>query len=592
MKPLMIAAACSLTALTGLPGPSIAQTSSQSAQDDIVFVQIEAHPSLQVAQSRAQIFGQTLPDVAGFTLGGGWYGIAMGPYRRADAQQVLQAFRADGRIPSDAYIAELRAYGSQFFPAGADVLNQGTVSVTDTAAETARAETTPAEDQPQITPPAPDETPAEARRSERTLSAQERKDLQIALQWAGYYTSAIDGAFGPGTRRSMADWQAANGHEPSGILTTAQRAQLLEQYNAPLISVGMAERLDSAAGIRMQMPLGAVQFSQLEPPFAKYDSASDDGIRLLLISQPGDRRTLYGLYDIMQTLEIVPLDGPRQRGDQSFTLEGRNGRMVSYTEAALKDGQIKGFTLIWPAGDEERRSRVLAAMRSSFERVDGVLDPAAGGDAVQSVDLVSGLAVRKPRLSRSGFFVDGSGAVVTTTEAVDACGKITLDNAYDADLVGTVGDLALLRPVQPLAPAEVAQFRQSSARLKSDVSVSGYSFEGKLGAPTLTFGRLEDLQGLRGEAELTRLAMSAEAGDAGGPVLDDSGAVLGMLLPRASGAQQLPDGVSFALNGAAVTEAMGGLGVAASAAEAGTRATPNDLLRTAQGMTVLVSCWD
>lgn len=589
MKPLIIAAACALTGLSGLPVKTMAQSATQSASEDIVFVQIEAHPSLQVAQRRAQAFGQRLPDVTGFTLGGGWYGVAMGPYRRADAVQVLQAYKSDGRIPADAYIAEVRAYGNQFYPVGANVLNRGTVSVpqTEQATSTAQQEPAPA---PEAKPS--DETPAEARRSERALSAQDRKDLQIALQWAGFYNSGIDGAFGPGTRRSMADWQAANGFEATGILTTAQRQTLLDQYNAPLISVGMANRLDNQAGIRMDLPLKAVQFSKLEPPFAHYDSVTDEDIRVLLISQPGDRRTLFGLYDILQTLEIVPLDGPRQRRDQSFTLEGRNGRIVSYTEASLKDGQIKGFTLIWPTGDDERRTRVLAAMKDSFERTDGVLDPAAGGDTVQSVDLVSGLAVRKPRLSRSGFFVDGSGAVVTTAEAVEACGTITLDSAYDAEVAGTSGGLALLRPTQPLAPPQVAGFRQTSPRLKSEVTVSGYSYEGKLGAPTLTFGRLEDLQGLRGEPELTRLAIGAEPGDAGGPVLDETGAVLGMLLPQAGGAQQLPDGVAFALNGAAVSDALTGLGATPAPADSGPRATPNDLLRKAQGMTVLVSCWE
>ena len=38
------------------------------------------------------------------------------------------------------------------------------------------------------------------------------------------------------------------------------------------------------------------------------------GVRVLLISQSGDQGTLFGLYDIMQTLEIVPMEGPRDRG--------------------------------------------------------------------------------------------------------------------------------------------------------------------------------------------------------------------------------------------------------------------------------------
>ena len=40
----------------------------------------------------------------------------------------------------------------------------------------------------------------------------------------------------------------------------------------------------------------------------------------------------------------MPLDGPRERRSDSFTLEGRGNDIVSYTEAALSGGEIKGFT--------------------------------------------------------------------------------------------------------------------------------------------------------------------------------------------------------------------------------------------------------
>ncbi len=584
MKNIFVAVALLMTALMSM-------ATAQGRPDDIVFVQLEAHPSLTTSQRRAQGFADQLSDVNGFSLGGGWYGIALGPYRRDDAERVLQVYRSERRIPSDAYIAEARSYGNQFYPVGANVLNRDPVTSPGAPTQTTDQATVST---PEPEPEPADETPAQARRSERLLTSQERKDLQIALQWAGFYSAAIDGAYGPGTRRSMGDWQAANGYEPTGILTTKQRQALLDQYNAPLISVGMSRIADSKAGIEMKIPTKAVRFARYEAPFAHYDSISADGIRLLLISQPGDRRTLYGLYDIMQTLEIVPLDGPRERKERSFTLEGRNARMVSYTEAVLRDGEIKGFTLIWPTGDEERRTRVLAEMRASFERLDGVLDPAAGGEALQNVDLVSGLSVRKPRLSRSGFFVDRDGTVVTTAEAVKGCTRITLDGTYQAQVAGQDSALgiAILKPKDRLAPASIAQFRRSSPRLKSEVSVSGYSYEGKLGAPTLTFGKLEDLTGLRGETELTRLALNVEPGDAGGPVLDTGGAVLGMLLPRPAGDQQLPPNVSFAANGATIDGLLQGLGLTATSVELRNAATPDGLLREASEMTVLVSCWD
>ncbi len=568
---------------------------AQSA-DDIVWVQIEAHPSLRVATERAQGFAGSLQDVNGFSLGGGWYGIALGPYRRSDAELVLSTYRAEGRIPRDSYLALSSSYRQQFWPVGANLLGRGVVNAPVTA-QTPTAETpteAPAEEVVEAPTAAPDETPAQARRSEAALTRDERKDLQTALQWAGFYNAAIDGAFGRGTRRSMAAWQDANGFEATGILTTAQRAALFEQYNAVLDGMDLQVVRDETAGVAMQIPTGVVSFDAYDYPFARFSAKSDLKAQVLLISQAGDQNTLFGLYDIMQTLEIVPLDGPRDRKKNSFTLQGENGSIVSYTEAVLRDGEVKGFTLVWPAGDEERRTRVLDEMRASFERIDGVLDPSWADDAAQAIDLVAGLQIRKPRLSRSGFFVDSSGTVVTTLEAVQSCSRITLDEDTEAQVKLTDAQLgvAVLSPATPIAPLSVAAFTSRAPRLQSEVAVAGFSYGGVLGAPTMSFGALSDLRGLRGESELARLDVETLEGDAGGPVFDQFGALLGMLLPREGGARQLPGNVNFAADGDVINAILVAEGINTTASDAAASMPPEDITAQARGMTVLVSCWD
>ncbi|WP_291735404.1 trypsin-like peptidase domain-containing protein [Leisingera sp. F5] len=563
-------------------GPTMAQQGSQ----DIVWIQIEAHPSLRDAQARAQIYSQALADVTGFSLGGNWYGILLGPYTREDAQRVLQVYRRERQIPRDSFISQSSNLRQQFWPVGENLLSSNPIAAPSSGTDTVATL--------QPDPEPSDETPSQARRSERDLTGDERKALQVGLQAGGYYAAAIDGSFGRGTRASMADWQAANGFEQTGILTTKQRQILMDQYNAPLISVGMSSTRDDKAGIEMQLPTKEVRFSHYEPPFAHYPASGSLGARVLMISQPGDQTTLFGLYDILQTLEIIPLEGPRERKSDSFVIEGRGNGIVSYTQAALKGGEIKGFTLIWPAGDEERRSRILTEMKTSFTRLDGVLDPAAGADAEQRIDLVSGLQVRKPRLSRSGTFVDGQGTVVTTVDAVQNCTRITLNSDFQAELVAsdaTTG-LALVRPVERLAPMKVAQLRASSPLLQSEVAVAGFSYEGILGAPTLTYGTLSDLRGLRGEAGVTRLALAAQPGDAGGPVLDANGAVLGILASAPAGSQQLPQDVSFAANADTLRALLQQAGIAAQDSREASTLSPDAMTRLATGMTVLVSCWD
>jgi len=553
-----------------------------SAQDS-VYVQIEAQPSLSVAEDRLRDYASILPDVNGFDLGRGWYGIALGPYPRNEANDVLRSLRAQRLIPSDSYLEEPGRYGQRIWPIGAGPATLPPVTAPQIAAAP--------EPEPQVT----DETLRQARASEALLTRQEREALQIALRWAGVYAAGIDGAFGQGTRSAMGDWQAANGYEVTGILTTAQRAELLRQYNAVLDGMDIQTVRDTRAGISIDLPLGAVAFDRYDSPFAHFDpTGAVEGARVLLISQPGDRDRLAGLYEIMQTLDIVPLEGDRDRDRDSFTLTGQNASIISHTEARVDGSAIKGFALIWPAGDEERRTRILAAMQSSFAPIPGVLDPAVIAEDSQSVDLVAGLSIRKPKLTASGFFVDRQGRVVTTDSAVASCGRITLNSDYDAEIMATDPALgiAVLRATQPLAPNDVAQFRDGAPRLQSEIAVAGFSFGGVLPSATMTFGRLSDLRGLNGEDSLSRLAISTLDGDAGGPVLDDGGAVIGMLIPHDAGGRQLPDDVNFATNSASVQRVLSQAGVSPQLTTGLARLDPVDLTQKATAMTVLVSCWE
>lgn len=551
-----------------------------------VWIQIEAQPSLREAEARARDYSAVLGNVAGFALGSGWYGIALGPFTPEVAQSTLRQLRQDRQIPSDSYIADAGSYRRQFWPVGGAALTAAPApSLVPPAADA-----TPAA---QATPPAPiDETPAQARRSERELDRATREQIQIAMQWEGVYTSLIDGDFGPGTRKAMAAWQEMKGYEVTGILTTKQRATLLKDYADVLASLNLAPVRDDVAGIEIEMPTAMVEFDRYEPPFAHYKSLDDSGVRIVLISQSGDRASLGGLYDIMQTLEIVPLEGERSIGKSSFTLTGANSSIASHTYAALSDGEIKGFSLIWPAGDERRRNMAVKAMEASFTPIEGLLPDVYGETAAQSIDLLSGLEIRSPDTTATGFYVDANGQVLTTAAALAQCSRITIDDSYDAEVVAQNADFALLKPTEALAPMGFAAFQTGIPRLNAEVAVAGYSYGGRLPAPSLTYGTLAELQGLDGNEDVIRLALAALPGDAGAPVYDGRGSVLGMLMGQSKGARALPEEVSLAANMQSIVRFLSDNGISPTASESSTELQPEDLIKQATDMTVLVGCWN
>jgi len=567
---------------------------------DPVWVQIEAQPSLPQAEERARDWAGMFPDIAGFAMSTGWYAIAIGPFADTEEATVrLRTLRREGLIPSDSYVSDGGRFRGQFWPDDA--------SPPPTAAETA-PDTTAVEPPPEppatpdVATTAPDSFPeipveslAESQRLEAALDRESRMEIQAALEWQGFYTSTIDGAFGRGTRAAIAAWQTARGFAPTGVLASTQQTQLLAAVAADRAALGLETVEETDAGIAIDLPLGLVEFDRYDPPFVVYRAKDGSGVTALLLSLTGDQNALYGLYDRMQALALVPAEGERSRNRTGFTIAGQNDSLHSWTEAHLAGGLIKGFTLAWPPGQEAKMTRVLAAMKASFRPIGSTaLDPSLGTPmTVTRGDLMAGLERRHPEFARSGAFIDDKGAVLTAGAGLDTCTKITIEDE-EADLAFTDPALgiAVLTPKTPMAPAGIVAFETAATVTGTQVAVAGFSYPEALTAPVLSFGSLSDLTGLAGEANRARLAVRTLAGDAGGPVLDGAGALVGIVLPQAAdGTKLMPADLTEAVQAMPLVQVLAEHGFMPTASEATGTLAAEDLAVEAQKFTVQIACW-
>ena len=99
---------------------------------DKSWLQIEAQPNLNTAMDRARAYAALFPDVEGYRLRNGWYGIALGPTPTDAAAARLLDLRRQNLIPADSYLADGASYTERFWPVGQDATNLGT---TEPAAE-------------------------------------------------------------------------------------------------------------------------------------------------------------------------------------------------------------------------------------------------------------------------------------------------------------------------------------------------------------------------------------------------------------------------------------------------------------------------
>ena len=577
---------------------------AQEATEEQAWIQIESYPSEATARARAEAYAAEFPDVTVFK-GRSWHAIVLGPYSPEAAAGRLAELRRSGQVPGDAFVTDGGGFtGVLEDLAMAEAVEPEPIATEAPVSETVEPAAMAAETMaPESIEPAPlviepDETLREARASEAELSRDERMTLQEALTWYGFYASGIDGAFGQGTRASMSAWQEANGFEPTGVLTTRQRATLVTNHAADLAEFGFESVTEAEAGIEITLPLSLVAFDHYEPPFVHFAEKDGSDLRVLLISEPGGPEALAGLYDILQTLEAVPETGERSLGDTSFTIQAASSKLESLAFAETRDGMVKGYLAVWNPADAARMERILPVLQSSFRAVGGkALDPGlVPMEEAALSGMLSGLELRKPARVASGVFVDEIGHVATALANVAGCTNVTIgaETAADVAAEDAATGLALLAPKAALAPRAVARLATASPRSGAEISVAGFSYGERLPAAVLTFGTFEAAEGIMGEPGQARLLAPVMAGDMGGPVLDSAGGVLGVLIPvPADAGRQLPEGMALAADAASLGALVQGAGLVMTAgpAASGTPATPDALNAAALGMTVQVSCW-
>ena len=578
----------------------MALVAGASAAQDMRWIQIEAQPSLLEAETRARIYAQEFPDTQAHSIGSGWYAITLGPLPEDEADLRMSQLRARAAIPRDSFLATGANYRQRIYPIGpapaavtaaqtfeAEVIQEEAtqVSVVETAESAA-----PEQASPELSITVPDETLSQARESEGLLSPDEKMDLQRYLQWAGYYNSTIDASFGRGTRRSMAAWQTDNGHEDTGVLTTAQREKLRAQYFAIFDGLGLETHRDLESGISIDLPKEVVAFDAYAAPLAHFKSQdASSPAQIFLISAAGNRGDLAAIYGVLPTLSIVPMNIEKSLNKDRFVITGAGTSTRAFITASHKGGEIKGFGLIWPNQNEEQFDRLVAHMRKSFETFPGTLGPSLSV-AINDPETEFGVAIRKPAFVKSAVFVSDQGHAMTDTSNLENCSALTIGGTYDAEIIArSETGAGLLSPKSDFNPISYATLG-NAVRKGDKTFLSSYPYGGRLGLASVTQATVIETTDLSGNAEKFRLDLLAEPGYLGGAVLDQSGNLTGILVSRDDTGRVLPNNVNFAAATDALASMMQAAGLRLRTGKTN-RLDDVALIASAQNILTPIECW-
>lgn len=140
------------------------------------------------------------------------------------------------------------------------------------------------------------------------------------------------------------------------------------------------------------------------------------------------------------------------------------------------------------------------------------------------------------RVSSSGTgFLVGRSRLVTNFHVIDNCGALSIRIGADtlrAEVVAyaELQDLALLSISKSIGT--VPSIRNSAA-LGEDVTVAGFPLAGLLSDDlVVTSGQVNSLAGLRNDPSMIQVSAPIQPGSSGGPLLDRSGAIVGVVVSK------------------------------------------------------------
>ena len=162
----------------------------------------------------------------------------------------------------------------------------------------------------------------------------------------------------------------------------------------------------------------------------------------------------------------------------------------------------------------------------------------------------------------------------------------------------TTNDLALL--AAPELSGESAAFSGSPrAALGETATVAGYPFGGLLASDLgVTTGNISALAGLQDDPTRLQITAPVQPGNSGGPLLDESGNVIGVMVSRlnalgvARATGTIPQNFNFASKGSAARMFLEIHGVPYGRANGGGKLSSRAVADLARSFTVAVECWE
>jgi peptidoglycan hydrolase-like protein with peptidoglycan-binding domain len=277
-----------------------------------------------------------------------------------------------------------------------------------------------------------------------TMPESERRTIQSDLIWTGDYNGIISADFGDNSVAAVKAFQKRNGGRETGLLNPDERGKLAESAHTKRANAGWRIVEDRASGARLGVPGKLVPQSSAATSGTHWQSSRGE-VQVETFRSPGTT--------LAAALERTRKEPATRRVEYQvvkpdfFVVSGQQGGVKKfYVRGEIKDGEVRGVTILYDVAMENTMDRIVVAISNAFTGFPTVPAVAAAAPAA-----------RRDVEYASGIVVSADGHIVTDRAAVDGCKFVVIPGIGRADRIAedTIADVALLRVfgARDLAPA-------------------------------------------------------------------------------------------------------------------------------------------
>lgn len=539
-----------------------------------------------VAEVRAWIVANSWEkEAAVFSSANGWFPISIGVIDASLAPNVLQRGKSTGRLPADAYCSTGKNFlrEVEWWSAQAPSLSYSNSIWAEFDA--------------------------------RPFSLAEKRFLQAALALEGFYTGLIDGAWGRGSQGALERFTSQHFDRKP---LNADAAYLVMTTIDAFLADGWEARDVGYLAISVMLPMDKMRLTKRDGLREKWEHTEKD---VSVIFDDLTSRELLEFHKNFSNLEGRLGEPYTVRQPDRWVTSVNNAWGTGYIRSELIEGTWSTVAIF---GAKAHRSEVgLISSSITVGKPVQIVPERNGLLITYSSDLATILAEddqgadrsdsngrvgvsQTPRTdernegqgqsSGTGFFVNSQGAMLTNAHVVQDCRSITVDGKpADIVAVSQTFDLAVVKP-SVVDNVAFLTFARTEAGLNADITIAGYPLHGLLGGLNVSRGSISAMTGLRGDETSVQISAPVQPGNSGGPVIDRSGNLVGVVVSKLDVMQvanltgDIAQNVNFAIRGAMAKTFLQANGVDYEERSSEEDIRPEQSAKMLQASTRLIQC--